>query len=86
MGLLAINFSIGTVAAQIAPADSNPVSVHIHNNSEHTVYLGGSNVTTTTGLNLPKQTTEEFYLTPGDSLWCIADGATRDVRVLRLSK
>jgi hypothetical protein len=86
MGLLAINFSIGTVAAQIAPADSNPVSVHIHNNSEHTVYLGGSNVTTATGLNLPKQTTEEFYLTPGDSLWCIADGATRDVRVLRLSK
>jgi len=86
MGLLAINFSIGTVAAEIAPADSNPVSVHIHNNSEHTVYLGGSNVTTTTGLNLPKQTTEEFYLTPGDSLWCISDGANRNVRVLRLSK
>jgi len=37
-------------------------------------------------LNLPKETTEEFYLTPGDSLWCISDGATRDVRVLRLSK
>jgi P pilus assembly chaperone PapD len=86
MGLLATNFSIGTVAAIIAPADSNPQSIHIHNNSEHTIYVGSSNVTTTTGLNILKQQSEEFYLTPGDNLFAIADGASRDVRVLRLSK
>lgn len=86
MGLLATNYSIGTVAALIAPADSNPVSIHIHNNSEHSIYVGSANVTTTTGLNILKQQTEEFYLTPGDSLYAISDGASRDVRVLRLSK
>jgi hypothetical protein len=86
MGLLASNFSVGTVAVLIAPADSNPQSIHIHNNSEHIIYVGSSNVTTTTGLNILKQQSEEFYLTPGDNLFAIADGASRDVRVLRLSK
>lgn len=86
MGLLASNFSIGTVATIIAPADSNPQSIHIHNNSEHTIYVGSSNVTTTTGLNILKQQTEEFFLVPGDNLFAISDGASRDVRVLRLSK
>ena len=86
MGLLASNFSIGTVATLIAPADSNPQSIHIHNNSEHTIYVGSSNVTTTTGLNILKQQTEEFYLTPGDNLFAISNGDARDVRILRLSK
>jgi len=86
MGLQARNFSVGTVAVLIAPADSNPQSIHIHNNSEHEIYVGSSNVTTITGLNIIKQQTEEFYLTPGDNLFAISDGANRDVRVLRLSK
>lgn len=86
MGLLASNFSVGTVAVAIVPADANPQSIHIHNNSEHTIYVGSSNVTTTTGLNILKQQTEEFFLVPGDNLFAIADGASRDVRVLRLSK
>ena len=86
MGLLASNFSVGTVAVLIAPADSNPQSIHIHNNSAHTIYVGSSNVTTTTGLNILKQETEEFFLVPGDNLFAISDGANRDVRVLRLSK
>jgi len=82
MPVIATNYSVGTVAVLICAANSNPQNLHVHNNSEHTVYLGNANVTTTTGLNLPKQTTEEFYVVPGDSLYAISDGAARDVRIL----
>lgn len=86
MGFQATNFNIGTVAAQIVPAHSNPQQVLIHNNSEHPIFIGGSNVTITTGLNILKQQTEEFYLVPGDSIFAISNGADRDVRVLRTIK
>ena len=86
MGFLATNYSIGTVATVICPADSNPQNFHIHNNSEHTVYVGGSSVTTTNGLVIMKQTTEEFYIVPGDTLYAISNGADRDVRTIRWSK
>lgn len=82
MPFVATNFSIGTVATLIVPAHSNPQEVHIHNNSEHTIYIGATNVTTTTGLNVLKQQTEELYLVPGDALYAISNGADRDVRVL----
>lgn len=86
MGFQATNFNIGTVAALITPAHSNPQQVLIHNNSEHTIYIGGANVTTTTGLNILKQETEELYLVPGDAIYAISNGADRDVRVLRTIK
>lgn len=86
MGFQATNFNIGTVAALIAPADSNPQQVLIHNNSQHTIYVGSSTVTTVTGLNILKQETEEFYLVPGDAIWAISDGDLRDIRVLRTIK
>ena len=86
MGFQATNFNIGTVAALIAPAHSNPQQVLIHNNSQHTIYIGGANVTTVTGLNILKQETEEFYLVPGDAIFAISNGADRDVRVLRTIK
>lgn len=86
MGIIATNYSIGTVAALIVPADSNPQNIHVHNNSEHPIYVGGSNVSTTTGLIILKQATEEFYAVPGDALYCISNGDARDVRVLRWTK
>lgn len=86
MGFVATNFSVGTVATLIAPANSNPQEVHIHNNSEHTIYIGASDVTITTGLNILKQETEEMYLVPGDALYAISNGDSRDVRVLRTLK
>ena len=86
MGFLATNFSVGTVAVRIVTADPNPLNVHIHNNSEHTIYVGGTNVTTTTGLNILKQETEEFYIVPGDELYAISNGADRDVRIIKWSR
>ena len=86
MGFLATNYNIGTVPSLIVSADSNPLNVHIHNNSEHTIYVGGTNVTITTGLNILKQTTEEFYVVPGDELYAISNGVDRDVRVIKWSR
>lgn len=86
MGFLAINYAIGTAASVICPADSNPQNFHVHNNSSHSVYVGGSGVTTTTGLVVLKQQTEEFYIVPGDTLYAISDGADRDVRTIRWNR
>jgi uncharacterized RmlC-like cupin family protein len=83
MGFLAVNYSVGTVVALICPADSNPQNFHVHNNSEHTIYVGGSDVTTSSGLNVLKQTTEEFYVVPGDAVYAISNGADRDIRTIR---
>jgi len=83
LGFLATNYSVGTAAVLICPVDSNPQNFHIHNNSQHAVYVGAANVTTTTGLNVLKQQTEEFYVVPGDSIYAISDGADRDVRTIR---
>ncbi len=83
MGFLATNFNIGTMPVLICPADGNPQNLHIHNNSEHDVFLGGSNVGTGTGLIVKKQETEEFYIVPGDELYAISNGDNRDIRIIR---
>lgn len=66
--------SIGTVATLIdGGASSNPVHFHIHNNDNtDAVFIGGSNVLTTTGMKLVKLDSLDLILRPANTVYAIS--------------
>ena len=69
--------TIGNVTpTAIDGASVNPIRLTVHNNdSTKTMYLGGSNVSTSNGLKLLKQESYQFTINPGEVLYAIsADG------------
>jgi hypothetical protein len=74
MALSSGQLSIGTVATIIdGPSSANPIHLHIHNvDNTDAVYLGGSNVTTSTGLVLQKLDDLEITLRPGNQIYAVS--------------
>ena len=69
--------TVGTLTpSAIDGASVNPIHLTVHNNdSTKTMYLGGSNVSTSNGLKLLKQESYQFTINPGEVLYAIsADG------------
>jgi len=78
-------YLVGTVAALVVPASDRIQQVILHNHehaNNHDIFINGPGVTTTTGLHLPHTETIQFNVAAGDTVWAIADGASRDLRVL----
>jgi hypothetical protein len=73
--------SVGTAATLIDgvllnAAGGNPYRLHLHNNDNtDAVYLGGSDVTTTTGLMLDKGVMLELTVSPADRLYAVSTKA-----------
>jgi hypothetical protein len=85
MGYTSTNVSVGTVATKVVSGDSNYQKVWFHNHehaNNHEIFLGGSGVTTTTGFHLQHTETFMMDIPPGDELWALADGASRDLRIV----
>jgi hypothetical protein len=70
--------SIGTAATHIdgvltGHEAGNPYRLYIHNNDNtDSVYLGGSNVTTSTGLMLDKGVMMQLTVSPTDLLYAVS--------------
>lgn len=65
--------AIGTVATPIDGVWNNPSLITIHNNDNtDAVYLGGTAVTTATGLALLKQESYQFQLQPLEQIYCVS--------------
>jgi hypothetical protein len=75
MTLFSGTTTVGTSATLIdGVAYNNPVLLHIHNNDNtDAVYIGGSNVTTTTGLKLTKEDSIEITLHQANTIYCVSD-------------
>lgn len=77
--------TVGTAAP--AQIDGNSVQwtrLTVHNNDNTKVmYLGGSAVTTTTGLQLLKEETIQVDLAPGESLYAISSAGDHVISWLR---
>jgi len=77
--------TVGTAAP--AQIDGNSVQwtrLTVHNNDNTKVmYLGGSAVTTTTGLQLLKEETIQVDLAPGESLYAISSSGSHVLSWLR---
>jgi actin-related protein len=74
MALFSGNTTVGTVATLIdGVAWNNPVLLHIHNDDSTTsVHIGGSDVTTSTGMELLKQDSLEITLHQANQIYCVS--------------
>lgn len=76
--------SIGTVATAIDGVSTNPTRITIHNlDNTDALYLGGTAVTTTTGLELMKQETLQFDLAPLEIIYAVSTKSGHIVSWLR---
>lgn len=85
MAIITQAFTIGTVATRIVSKDDNPQHVILHNHehaSNHDIYYGASNVTTSNGMHLLETETHQLVVAPGDEIYAISDGDNRAMRVL----
>lgn len=65
--------TIGTAPTLIDGLEVNPFRLHIHNHDNtDSVYLGASNVTTSTGLKLVKEDSIELIINPLEALYAVA--------------
>lgn len=65
--------AVGTVATAIDGVWTNPSLITIHNNDNtDAVFLGGTGVTTTTGLYLNKEESYQFQLQPLEQVYCVS--------------
>jgi len=66
--------SVGTAATPIDGVHTNPTRMTIHNNDNSTnIYLGGPNVTITSGLLLLKEQSYQFDLEPLEQLYAVSN-------------
>jgi len=76
--------SIGTSPTLIDGLEVNPFRLHLHNHDNTTdVFLGGSDVTTTTGLRLLKQDSIELIINPLEALYAVSSKAGHVVSWLK---
>ena len=79
--------SVGTTKVKIvAPqASRQHVIIHDHDhNSAVDVFIGGSDVTISNGLHIPKTETIELDIMPGDDLWAVADDDSVELHILAI--
>jgi hypothetical protein len=77
--------TVGTATpVQLDGSSVNATYLTVHNNDNTKVlYLGDSNVSTTTGLRLLKEETLQFTLNPGEGLFAISESGSHVVSWLR---
>ena len=73
MAITSSQTSVGTSPTLIDGLEVNPFRLHLHNNdATDEVFLGGSAVTTTTGLRLLKQDSIELIINPLEALYAVS--------------
>jgi hypothetical protein len=65
---------VGTTPTLLVTADNDGCRVLVHKEQAHAIYLGGSDVTTSTGYLFDHDATIEISLQPADSLYGIVTG------------
>lgn len=76
--------SVGTSATAIAGPSVSPKVVYVQDgdyDNNSFVYVGGSNVTTSTGIRISKFNVSVFQVNADDTLYAISDSETGAVRV-----
>ena len=74
--------TVGLTAARILDDENTNRHVYFHDDSSHPVYLGGSDVLTSNGLEVPKNTLFEIFIPANEELWAVAGNADQTVSIL----
>lgn len=78
------NVTIGTVATQIDGNHHDPSTLYIHNNDNtDDLLVGGSDVTSTTGLRLKKEETLRIDLNPLEEVYVVSTKTGHSVSYMR---
>jgi len=84
MALTTSQVTVTTNATLLVSIENNPILVHLHlHDNTDNVYIGNSNVTTSTGLRLVKQDSFEIQLSPGSALYAIITTGTATVSIAK---
>jgi len=67
---------VGVTATRIAGAAGSPLHLNLHSDSNTEVYIGGSDVTVTSGYHLRKEDTLQVDLYPGEVLYAVSSAPT----------
>lgn len=74
--------TVGLTAVRILDDENTNRRVYFHDDSSHPVYLGGSDVTTSNGLEIPKDSLLELYIPANEELWAVSGNADQTVSIL----
>jgi hypothetical protein len=78
-------YAVAGTSVQIVGIYGEHRVVIVHNSNDHPAFIGGtSGVTSSTGLLLPKDSTQEIPVPIGSTLWAITGGSTTTISVLYL--
>jgi hypothetical protein len=75
-------FSVDGTAVLIAESNGTPLEVHLH--SSGAIYVGNSNVTSSTGLRLDSNDKITFTIPDNTSLYAIAGSGTQTLYVMAI--
>jgi hypothetical protein len=74
--------TVGQTAVRILEQENTNRHVYFHDDSSHPVYLGGSDVTTSNGLEIPKDSLLELYIPANEELWAVSSNTEQTVSIL----
>jgi len=74
--------TVGLTAARILTEENTNRRVYFHDDSSHPIYLGGSDVTTSNGLHIPKNALLEMFVPANEELWAVSGNADQTVSIL----
>ncbi len=76
--------TVGTAPTLIDGLEVNPFRLHIHNHDNtDAIYVGASDVTTTTGLKLVKEDSIELIINPLEALYAVSTKAGHIISYLK---
>jgi hypothetical protein len=77
--------TVGVTPVQVDGLGVSPIRIYIHNEeSTKTLFIGNENVTILNGFGIEKQSTQDFLIFPGQSLWMVSESAGHIVSYLRI--
>jgi hypothetical protein len=74
--------TIGLTAVRILDDLNTNRHIYFFDDSSHPVYLGGSDVTTSNGLKVPKNSGFEIFIPVNEELWAVSDNADQKISIL----
>ena len=78
---------VGTAATLIDTTDVMPWRIRIHNNDNtDAMFIGGPDVTTTTGMKLEKLQEVELEMQPNDRVYAVSTKTGHNVSFLKITK
>lgn len=66
-------FLVTGTSVQITSSYGEHRDIYIHNISNHAIFVGGSNVTITNGLQIDKGAVINIRIVPKSTLWAVCD-------------